>query len=351
MTRRFPRSLPEFQKLFPDESACIAYLIETRWPEGFQCPRCGSHEEPYSFENRPDVFRCRACGRDISLTAGTVMERTHTPICTWFWGAYLVSTQTQGMSAVQFQRQLGLTRYETAFQMLHKLRAGMVRPERDHIGTEWPVEIDETWIGGKTKGYGRGVHTKSLVIGAVEIRKGKLGEAEPGYTMARPRKGKTYAGRLRLQHIGDRRAKTLETFVTENVQPEAEVITDGWDGYNGLPKLGYYHTQVVMEGDPEKADVWLPMIHIVFSNLKAWLTGIHHGVSPQHLQAYLNEFTFRFNRRFYPFTAFNSLLGIGVRVKSPTYEELYSGEWRHPNGGGGGESFVDGLNRLMRGGR
>lgn len=326
---RFPQSLPDFQRVFPHEMACAAYLEETRWPEGFVCPHCGWHGDPFRFESRPEVLRCRNCRRDISLTAGSIIERSRTPLCTWFWGAYLVTSLTPGISAVQFQRQLGLGRYETAFQMLHKLRAGMVRPERDRIGAEWPVEIDETYVGGKTRGEGHGVHHQSIVVGAVETRTGV--KAPRGHTMARPRKGKTYAGRLRLKVVPDRTKRALEKFVMESVEPGADVITDGWHGYANLAQLGYYHTQVVMEGDPEKAEQWLPMIHIVFSNLKAWLLGTHHGVSPQHLQAYLNEFTFRFNRRFYPFTTFNSLLGIGVRVEAPTYEELYSGEWVHPN--------------------
>lgn len=331
MTKRFPQSLPEFQQMFPDEEACAGYLEEVRWPEGFVCPRCGSDEDPYRFANRPGVLRCRNCGRDISLTAGTIMERSRTPLCIWFWGAYLVSSHTPGISAVQFQRQLGLKRYETAFQMLHKLRAGMVRPERDRIGAGWPVEVDETYVGGATKGEGSGVHHKTIVAGAVEIRSGR--DAPRGQMLARPRKGKTYAGRLRLHVIPDRRRATLERFVVDNVEPGADVITDSWGAYSGLGGLGYYHTAVLAEADPEDEGAWLPMIHLVFSNLKAWLLGIHHGVSAQHLQAYLNEFTFRFNRRFYPFTAFNSLLGIGVRVEAPTYAGLYSGEWAHPNPG------------------
>jgi len=332
MSPRFPESLPEFQRTFPDEESCVEYLADTRWPEGFVCPRCGSDEDPYRFANRPEVLRCRACSRDISLTADTIMERTRTPLQIWFWGAYLVSSHTPGMSAVQFQRQLGLTRYETAFQMLHKLRAGMVRPERDRIGDEWPVEIDETYVGGSTKGEGRGVHKMSIVAGVVEIRHAdKVSRREQ--KMARPRKGKTYAGRLRLRIVRDRGKKALEDFVTESVAHGAVITTDGWQGYDGLNHLGYYHRKVIAEHDPEDPEAFLPMIHLIFSNLKAWLQGTHHGVSKQHLQAYLNEFTFRFNRRFYPFTAFNSLLGIGVRVEAPTYEELYSGEWQHPNPG------------------
>jgi transposase-like protein len=326
-------SLTDFQRTFPDEAACAAYLERTRWPEGFVCPYCGDHDEPYRFAARAEVLRCRRCRRDASLTAGTVMERSHTPLCTWFWGAYLVSSHTPGMSAVQFQRQLGLGRYETAYQMLHKLRAGMVRPERDRIGAEWPVEIDETYVGGKVSAERRRARgVMSIVVGAVEIRHGK-GVSRREQRLARPRKGKTYAGRLRLRVVPHRGKRALENFVLENIERDATITTDGWQGYDNLNQMGYWHTKVIREQEPEHPQAWLPMIQLVFSNLKAWLVGIHHGVSPQHLQAYLNEFTFRFNRRFYPFTAFNSLLGIGVRVQSPTYEKLYSGEWEHPNVG------------------
>jgi transposase-like protein len=329
----FPESLPDFQRLFPDESACSAYLEDVRWPDGFVCPYCGWQGEPYRFKNRPEVLRCRNCERDVSLTAGSVMERSRTPLCTWFWGAYLVSSLTPGISAVQFQRQLGLSRYETAFQMLHKLRAGMVRPDRDRIGAEWPIEMDETYVGGKTRGKGKGTHDMAIVVGAVEIRTGA--DEEPAkrwsHTHARPRKGKTYAGRLRLKEIPNRGKRVLEEFTLENIEPGAFVTTDDWQGYDGLPALGYKHRQVTMAGDPEQAEKYLPMIHIVFGNLKAWILGIHHGVSQWHLQAYLNEFTFRFNRRFWPFNAFNSLLGIAVHTEGPTYEGLYGGTYQHPN--------------------
>ena len=147
----FPRSLPEFQRLFPDEAACAAYLERARWRDGFICLRCGTIGEPYRYAARPGVLCCRACRRETRLTAGTVMERTHTPLSVWFWAAYLVASQTPGISAVELQRQLGLSRYETAFQILHKLRAGMVRPDQDQIGgkPDEHVEADETWIGGR----------------------------------------------------------------------------------------------------------------------------------------------------------------------------------------------------------
>ena len=248
------------------------------------------------------------------------MARTHTPLSVWFWAAYLVASQTPGMSAVQFQRQLGLSRYETAFQILHKLRAGMVRPDQDRIGgkPEEHVEADETYVGGRTRGKGRGVHDMVLVAGAVEIRQRKLASSR------NKRKTGRYAGRVRLALVPDRSARSLGGFIESTVAPGATIITDDWSGYAKLGECGYCHTAIAERGDMQVAETFLPIIHLVFSNLKTWLRGIHHGVSPQHLQAYLNEFTFRFNRRFYPFNAFRSLLGIAGGVTAPTYAELYA---------------------------
>ena len=329
----FPHSLPEFQRLFPDDAACAAYLEKARWGDGFACPHCGTAGEPFHFENRPGVLRCRKCRQNTGLTVGTVMERSHTPLNVWFWAAYLVASQTPGMSAVQFQRQLGLSRYETAFQILHKLRSGMVRPNQDRIGGQPKnhVEVDETWVGGRTRGEGRGVHHKVLVSCAIEVRHRKPG------TKLDNRKDGRYAGRVRLAVVLDRSAESLCGFVESTVAPGSLIVTDDWSGYAGLGKRGYEHFAVAECGDPEVAEQYLPIIHLVFANLKTWLIGIHHGVSHQHLQAYLNEFTsFRFNRRFYPFNAFRSLLGIAGDTSAPTYAELYSGEWRHPTCSGHG---------------
>jgi len=327
--RGFPTSLPEFQSVFPDDAACAKYLETMRWPTGFTCPRCRQTGEPYRFPTRSSVvLRCRKCKVNTSLTSGTVMRSTHTPLSTWFWAAYMVTTQTPGQSALQFQRQLGLSRYETAFQILHKLRAGMVRPERDRIGGEYPVEVDECFIGG--------VHNKTIVVGAVEVRLRKDAELRAAaYKQAHsggvPLKKLIYAGRIRLRVVRRRGAGDLVTFVNENVAKGSIVRTDAAPAYDSLPGFGYLHEQLKMSGDPEKAEGHLPMVHLVFSNLKTWILGTHHGrIEPQHLQAYLNEYVFRFNRRFYPMTAFNSVLGLAARSVSPTYEELYSGDWRHP---------------------
>ena len=332
-----PRSLLEFQRQFPDETSCVAFMERLRFPGGFVCQWCGAFGEPYRFANRPTVLRCRSCKGDTHLTAGTVMQGTHTPLQVWFWGAYLVTSETPGMSALQFQRQLGIGRYETAFQMLHKLRAAMVRPDRDGIGGEYPVEVDEAFVGGRTRGKGRGVTDANIIVGAVEVRERKENEdrsSESKWTEHKggiPLKLKHYAGRLRLRHVVPRGREELEPFVSENIAPGTFVYTDGWTGYDNLGDLGFQHVPMVVKGDPAKLDAHLPMIHLVFSNLKTWLLGTHHGVSPQHLQAYLNEYVFRFNRRFYPMTSFIKVLGIGSHTASPTYEALYSGEWTHPN--------------------
>lgn len=335
--RGLPTSLPEFQKVFPDDHACAKYLEAVRWPKGFTCPKCSHVEEPYRFPTRSSVvLRCRKCQLNTSLTAGTVMQSTHTALSTWFWAAYLATTQTPGQSALQFQRQLGLSRYETAFQILHKLRSGMVRPERDSIGGEHPVEVDECLVGGRTRGEGAGVHHMATVIGAVEVRARK--DAEHGAAKHRqaqadgvPLKKLVYAGRLRLRVIESRRSPGLLSFVTENVAQGSLVRTDGFAPYCDLSRDGYQHDPLTIAGDPDKADAHLPMIHLVFSNLKTWILGTHHGaIAQHHLQAYLNEYVFRFNRRFHPMTAFNSVLGLAAHAVSPTYEALYSGVWVHP---------------------
>ena len=218
----YPRSLPEFQRLFPDDPACAAYLEKARWESGFVCPRCDANGEPFRIASRPGVLTCRKCRSQTGLTVGTVMKRSRTPLSVWFWAAYLVASQTPGISAVQLQRQLGLSRYETAFQLLHKLTAGMVRPDRDRIGgrANEHVEVDETWVGGRTRGEGRGVHHKTLVACAVEVRRRAPGTAQDA------RKDGRYAGRVRLAVAADRSAKSLCGFV-EGRRGEGDVDRHG----------------------------------------------------------------------------------------------------------------------------
>jgi len=255
------------------------------------------------------------------------MENTRIPLSTWFWGAYLMTSQTTGISALQFQRQLGLTRFETAFQILHKLRAGMIRSNQDPIGGSSvdSVEVDEVYVGGKTRGLGQGKPNQVIVAAAVEVCYRK----KPS-SLSKRRMGR-FGGSLRLAVVPDRSANSLCGFVREVVKPGTTLITDGLMAYNDLAYRGYGLNAVPSRGEAMITEEHLPLIHLVFSNLKTWLRGIYHGLSQQHLQAYLNEFTFRFNRRFYPFNAFCYLLGIAGYSTSPTYDELYSGKWVHPS--------------------
>jgi len=290
----------ELQARFRDEEACRAYLAESRWPDGFRCPACG-HGDALELPGRL-LWRCRACGRDTSVTAGTVLHRTRTPLTQWFWSAYLVTTHTPGLSALQLQRQLGISRYETAWTLLHKLRRAMVRPGRDLLRDK--VEVDEAYVGGPEIDLrgGRQLRNKALVVAAVEIR------------------GKG-SGRVRLQVVPDASGASLTGFVKANVSPGAMVMTDGWQGYAPLRDMGYGHRPRT-QGDPRRASKILPRVHRVFGNLQTWLRGTHHGVSAKHLQYYLDEFTFRFNRRHSPMAAFQTLLGLGGQHGATTYKQL-----------------------------
>lgn len=241
------------------------------------------------------------------------MQDSHLPPRLWFWAAYWVATHTPGISAVQLQRQLGIAKVDTAWFLLHRLRQGMVRDNRDPLSGV--VEADETHVGGPAEGRrGRGVAKApdtSLVIGAVEIRSftNKAG---------RPMKS---AGRLRLQKVRSANEQVIKAFLNANVAMGSTLQSDGWRGYSSLALEGYEHVRQV-QGTPERAGELAPHIHQVFGNLKAWLLGIHHGVDPKYLQAYLDEFVFRFNRRGHPMAAFRSLLGILVAKKPRTLSQF-----------------------------
>ncbi len=294
----------EFQHRFPDDEACTEYLFESRWPAGYRCPRCG-HADAWQVARRRLVWECAACHRQTSVTAGTVLHKTHTALHVWFWAAYLVSTATPGISAVQLQRQLGLRRYETAWLMLHKLRRAMVNPERTPL--TGAVEVDECFIGGTSDlrgGRRHGAH--ALVVVAAEVRGNGT-------------------GRIRLQVIDNASADVLCGFVTATVADGATVHTDAWQGYKRLSRLGYDHqprSQRAHRLRGANPDEILPRVHRVISNLKTWLQGTHRGVSEEHLPTYLEEFTFRFNRRRTPMAAFQTLLGLGSAQAPTTYREI-----------------------------
>lgn len=309
----YPRNLLEFAREFATEEQCLNYLVACRWPDGFRCRRCG-HEKAWP---RPDrkAMRCAKCDLITSATAGTAMHRSRLPLQIWLWAAYLVVTDKRGISALQLQRQLGLTRYEPAFQMLHKLRAGMVAPSRTLL--DGVVEVDESFIGAPKRGRARRtLKDKALVCGAVEVCSG------------RDKKGEivTFPGRIRLRRVPEGRSKAeLLRFVHDNVEPGAVVVTDGLGSYKDIDIENEHRVESTTDG--MKQDDVLKHYHLVIANLKTWLAGTHHGrVAAKHLQAYLDEYTFRFNRRASPQAAFQTILGITSRTPPRTYAQLYANE-------------------------
>lgn len=325
MTQSFPVGIVEFSRMFPDERACQQYLYAVRWPGGFVCPKCGS-TKAYSYNDGAAV----QCGNHhiTSLTSGTAMHKTKQALQTWFWAAYFVSTHTPGISAVQFQKHLRIDRYETAFQLLHKMRSALVAPEREPL--RGVVEMDETYINNKNQ-------EKVIIIGAIEVRERTTDSTAKGYRGGKLLESRpTVVGRLRLRVIPDETAVSFLDFATKEVLRGATIHTDGDPSYNALRSLGYDHRPKV-QGKGKDAIYGLEHLHRAFSNLKTWLSGTHHdAVLPKHMQAYCNEFVYRHNRRGNPWAAFNRCLGLVAQSgERPEYETLYAageeGGWVHPN--------------------
>lgn len=273
----YPRTLAEFEGRFATDEGCRAYLIQLRWPDGFRCPKCG-HAKAWPV--RIVLLQCAACGRQTSVTAGTTFQDTRAPLPTWFRAMWWVSSQKTGASAKGLQQVLGLGSYETAWTWLHKLRRAMVRPGRDRLTGR--VEVDEMYWGAAEEGFhGRQTEKKALIAVAVE-------EAEAGEGI----------GRIRMRRVPDASADSLQAFVEDAVAPGSLLHTDGWLSYDRLEKRGYRHRITFLKGRKQSPAELLPRVHLVVSLLKRWLLGTHQGaVTHAHLDYYLDEFTFRFNRR------------------------------------------------------
>jgi transposase-like protein len=271
----FPSIYRDFVKMFPDEASCVAYLERLRWAQGFVCPACQQHHEPWR-QTRGRLL-CPVCRHQCTVTAGTIFDKTRTPLTTWFDAAWHVTAAKNGMSAKTLERVMGIS-YHVAWHMLHRFRVAMVRTPRESLSGE--VEVDETLIGGVDEGGKRGRGAKKeIVVIALEIQHPK------GF------------GRIRMRHVPDASAESLEAFVRETISPNSIVCTDGWKGYNGLSH-GYQHQQILLSSSDDPAHVAMPGVHRIASLLKRWLLDTHQGAfSMEHLQSYLEEFTFRFNRR------------------------------------------------------
>jgi len=269
----YPTTMLELRDWFPDEKFCREYLTRLRWPKGFRCPSCQGQD---FWRTDRDLYHCRGCHHQASVLAGTLFMDTHLPLRVWFDAAWQVTSQKYGASALGLQRVLGLGSYRTAWNLLHKFRRAMVRPDRDRL--DGVVEVDETFLGGPRSGKrGRGTAGKALVVLAVQATEQKM-------------------GRIRLLRVADASGPSLEKAVAQMVAPGTCVRTDDWNGYNGLQSLGYEHTVIRPAG--AVTENLVPLVNRVASLLKRWLLGTHQGaVAHSHLDYYLDEFTFRFNRR------------------------------------------------------
>lgn len=269
----YPRTWAELERRFSDEAACRTYLFGLRWPEGFVCPRCAGHK---AWPMRRGLWLCAACRHQTSVTAGTVFQDSHMPLTLWFRVMWQVTSQKTGASAVTMQRMLGMGSYRTAWTMLHKLRRAMVRPGRDRLNGR--IEVDETYWGGLEEGVrGRLTKAKALILVAAQADGRGI-------------------GRIRMGPIPNLTRETVHGFIHQTIEPGSVVVSDGLNVYEGLD--GYGHEPFVVAGSGHTASELLPRVHRVVSLWKRWLLGTHQGgVSREHLGYYLDEFTFRFNRR------------------------------------------------------
>jgi transposase-like protein len=275
----YPGRVADLRAWFPDDAACLDYLDWLRWPDGFVCPHCRSGT---AWQLRDGRYSCGGCKRRVSVTAGTVFHGTRTPLTVWFEAAWLMMTSKAGVSAVYVQRVLGLGSYQTAWAMLHRYRDVMIVPERDKLSGV--VEMDETYIGGVKAGKrGRGAAGKVLVAGAIE----RAGGDRRGF------------GRARLEIITSAKSTALREFITANIAPGTTVISDALSSYpNALAGPDYEHDPINIKRSGLQAHQVLPGVHRLFSLSKRWLEGTHQGrVEDDHLQSYMDEFIFRFNRR------------------------------------------------------
>jgi len=291
-------SLSEFLQRFPSEDECYQYLAKKRWPNGFRCPKCG-HDAAY-YLSTYKRYQCKKCRRQTSLTAGTVFHKLRYPLVTLFWAVYLIATSKKGLSAMELQRKLGILSYRTAWTLLQKIRSAMASSHDFPLtGT---VEIDETYIGGRRPGKrGRGAEGKSLVGAVVETT---------GRSM----------GRAYLRTMDDASMDSLKSFVTAHVSPGVTVTSDAFKSYAFLGQ-DYVHNPVVSSHQAPDTGT-LPKVHIVIANLKMWLRGTYNCLPSKHLQKYLDEFTFRFNRRWKLENIFDKLLDRCILNHPYTYAEL-----------------------------
>ncbi|GAB4258298.1 MAG: IS1595-like element ISRsp21 family transposase [Thermoleophilia bacterium] len=296
-----PRTLMEFMDMYQTEEDCRQALFAHRWPDGFSCPRC-SGDRAYRLKTRP-LFECARCGYQASLTAGTILEGARVELRKWFLAIYLLAATKKTLSSAELSRQLGLAP-QTAWTMRRKIMHAMSRREGE-LMLLGLVEMDESYVGGKKEGKrGRGALGKTPVAVMAERS---------------PRGGLSLAHMQVVERVN---GLFLGEAAASSVTPGSVIMTDGWGAYRHLSELGYLHAPVV-RGDPGNAAELLPWVHVVISNFKRWILDVFHGVSPKHLQSYLDEFCYRLNRRRERTDLFRRVLNRCVRYTEPvTYAQL-----------------------------
>jgi transposase-like protein len=301
MSEDYPKTMLEMERTFATEDACREYLTKLRWPTGFICPAC---QCKVGWVDRRYRWTCQNCRRQSTVTAGTVFEATHLPLQVWFRAVWLITSQKSGASALGLQRVLGFGSYETAWSWLHKLRRAMVRPGRDRL--QGTVEVDEAFVGASVRALDAMVSGRRWL--SLPPKKTELGSVESAW------------------RVPDASSSSLHGFIQRAIAPGSTIHTDGWAPYQGLEKLGYSHTSTRLKGQGKEAAVEsLPRVHRVASLLKRWLLGTHQGaVGATHLDYYLDEFTFRFNRRRSASRGklFFRLLEQAVQVGPVTYDTI-----------------------------
>lgn len=300
----YPRTFEEFLEWFASEADCAKYLEWIRWPGGFVCPECQGTK---AWRTDRGLWHCQGCQRQSSVTAGTVFEDSRKSLRLWFHVMWLMMAQKTGLSAKNLCDTYGFGSYQTEWGWLRKFRSVMIRRGREHLTGR--VEVDETYVGGQKEGTrGRGAEGKTLVLVAVE---GDI---------------KKKLGRVRFRCVQAIDQEIIESFVRDYVEPGAKVVTDGLSVYDKLKAAGFDHRPHVLTTGGEKARQQLEHIHLVVSLLKRWLTGTHQGaVTPSHLQAYLDEFSFRFNRRLSQHRGklFYRLMQQAVTARPPAVKAMY----------------------------
>ena len=306
---KLPETFPEFQEQFATEEECEAHLFKARWPEGFECPRCG-HDDAIRLAHRRQ-HQCRGCKYQVSVTAGTAFENTKVPLRKWFWAIFLVARHKNGISALQLQKDLGFGGYRTAWLLLQKVRSSF--GEKPDFLLRGEIEIDETFIGAKGKGDrpGKGPGHKSIVVGALQL--GKAGK-----------RGRRWRD-VRAAKIDDVKGTTLGKFVKGHVKPGSMLYVDGWRAYDALAHQGFDLTREIsskLDAKTMRERNPMPHIHLFFANLKVWITGCFHGVSGKYLHRYLDEFLYRLNRRHEPTVLFAWIQRRLINGKPRTLNEI-----------------------------